>query len=87
MREETAMTRTLTNADIARIADLTNPHMKAVNDAVTAAFPNHPDEMYTVALCFQLVVLLKAFHDPEERSRVLALANEFLVKATTSLSR
>jgi hypothetical protein len=79
--EEAQKMTTLTNADIAQIAELTSPHMKALNDAVSAAFPDHPDEMYTVALAFNLVVLLKAFSNPDERARVVALINEFLAKA------
>ena len=62
-----------------KIAALSNPHMKAINDAVTAAFPDQPDEMYTLALAFQLVTLLDALHS-DDRSNAVNLINALLVR-------
>ena len=62
-----------------RIAALSNPHMKAINDAVTAAYPDHPDTMYTVALAFHLTTLLNAIN-PVDRPAVVDLINQFLAK-------
>lgn len=70
-------TNVLSQKTIEHIAALSNPHMRAINDAVTAAYPDHPDAMYTVALTFQLVTLLSAL-DPVDRSAAVELINEFL---------
>jgi hypothetical protein len=45
---------------------LSSPHMRAINEAVTAAFPdNNPDQMYTLALAFELGVLLHGLTDSD----------------------
>jgi hypothetical protein len=67
----------LTMEMIERITTLANPHMKALNDDVTAAFPN---AMYTAALALNLIILLHAL-DPEDRPDAVHLINQFLVKA------
>jgi hypothetical protein len=42
--------------------------MKAINDAVTAAYPEHPDAMYTAALAFHLCTLLSALDPADGRA-------------------
>jgi hypothetical protein len=65
-----------------RIAALSNPHMKAINDAVTAAFPdNNPDQMYTLAFAFQLGVLLNALNDAD-RPHAVDTINLLLAKTS-----
>lgn len=75
----------ITAETIERIAALSTPHMKAVNDAITAAFPDHPDAMYTVALAFQLCVLLQTLNSAN-RSSAIHLINGFLAKLGYRLS-
>jgi hypothetical protein len=49
-----------------RVAKLSTPHMKAIDEAVTAAFPHHnPDQMYTLAIAIQLGALLHALADTD----------------------
>jgi hypothetical protein len=63
-----------------QIVELTTPHMKAVNDAVTEAFPDqNPDAMYTVALGFHLGSLIRAL-DPDEVPRAVDLLNSLLIQ-------
>ena len=51
------MTSYITPAMLQQISELTVPHMKAVNNAVAAAFPeDHSDAMYTIALAFHLAL-------------------------------
>jgi hypothetical protein len=65
-----------------RIAALSTPHMKAVNDAVTAAFPDdNPDQMYTLAFAFQLGVLLNALDDTD-RPHAIDTINSLLAKTS-----
>jgi hypothetical protein len=65
-----------------RIAALSNPHMKAINDAVTAAFPDsNPDQMYTLALTFQLGALLHALADAD-RPHAVDTINWLLAKTS-----
>jgi hypothetical protein len=61
------------------IAAISNPHMKALNEAITAEYPEHPDAMYTVALAFQFGVLLKAL-DPADRPDAIDLSNSLLTQ-------
>jgi hypothetical protein len=57
-----------------RIATLSSPHMKAINDAVSAGFPdNNPDQMYTIALTFQLGVLLHALEAADRQSAIITI--------------
>ena len=72
--------RVITQEILERIAALSNPHMKAINDAVTAAYPNDPDAMYTLALAFHLATLLSAL-DPADRPAAVDLINGFLAKS------
>jgi len=65
---------------VERIAALSNPHMKAINDAVSAAYPDHPDAMYTVALAFHFSTLLNALN-PVDRPAAVDLINQFLAQA------
>ena len=51
--------------------------MKAINDAITAAYPEHPDAMYAAALGFHLGVLLNALN-PADRPDAVAMINGFL---------
>lgn len=63
-----------------RIAALSNPHMKSMNDAVTDAFPDdNPDQMYTIALAFQLGVLLNALN-PADRPQAVETINSLLAE-------
>ena len=64
---------------IANIADITNPHMKALNIDITKAFPEQPDMAYTVAMGFAVSVLLASFSDPETQMSVVDGVN-FMVK-------
>jgi hypothetical protein len=72
-------TRVLAIEILQRIAALTNPHMKAVNDDITAAFPDHPDAMYTIAIAFNLITLLQALN-PADRPAAVDLLNQLLTK-------
>jgi hypothetical protein len=63
-----------------RIANLSNPHMKAMNEAITAAYPDNPDGMYTLAFAFQLGVVLQTM-GPEVRPAVADLINHLLAKS------
>jgi hypothetical protein len=67
----------ITLETVNHLAALSNPHMKAINDAITAAYPEHPDAMYTAALAFHLCTLLNAL-DPADRPDAVKLINEFL---------
>jgi hypothetical protein len=68
--------------DLERIAALSNPHMKAINDAVSAAFPDsNPDQMYTLALAFQLGTLLNALNDAD-RPRAVDTINSLLAQTS-----
>ena len=62
------------------LAALSLPHMKAINDAITAAYPEHPDAMYAAALGFHLGVLLNALN-PADRPDAVAMINGFLASA------
>jgi hypothetical protein len=65
-----------------RIAALSNPHMRAINDAVTAAFPDHhPDQIYTLALAFHLGVLLNALNETD-RPHAVNTINSLLAKTS-----
>ena len=56
--------------------------MKAINDAVTAAFPDsNPDQMYTLALTFQLGALLHALADAD-RPHAVDTINWLLAKTS-----
>jgi hypothetical protein len=71
---------TITLETVTHLAALSNPHMKAINDAVTAAYPEHPDVMYTAALAFHLCTLLDALN-PADRPDAVAMINDFLANA------
>ena len=63
-----------------QISDLTTPHMKAVNDAVTEAFPEQdPDAVYTSALGFHLCVLIQSLN-PTDRPQAIDLLNSMLTE-------
>jgi hypothetical protein len=61
------------------IADISTPHMKAINEAVTAAFPNDSDLAYTLALGVQLSALLYVL-DPTVRPKAVEAINRLLEK-------
>lgn len=61
------------------IADISTPHMKAINEAVTAAFPNDSDAAYTLALGVQLSALLYVL-DPTVRPKAVEAINRLLEK-------
>jgi hypothetical protein len=72
-------THILTVETLQRITALTNPHMKAVNDDIAAAFPDCPDAMYTVAMALNLLTLLQALN-PDDRPAAVDLFNQLLTK-------
>lgn len=67
----------ITLETLQHLSDLSTPHMKAMNDAVTAAYPLVPDEMYTAAMAFQLAILLNALN-PSVRPDAVKLINGIL---------
>jgi hypothetical protein len=72
------MTITITEAMLKRLAEISSPHMKAINEAVEDAFPDiHPDMTYTAAFGLQLGVLLQSCADGEQRAAVVRLLNQF----------
>jgi hypothetical protein len=74
------MSEGLTVELLQQISNLTTPHMKAVNDAVTEAFPDqNPDVIYTCALGFHLCTLIQALH-PADRPPGIDLLNSLLTK-------
>jgi hypothetical protein len=60
------------------IADISTPHMKAINEAVTAAFPND-STAYTLAMGVQLSALLYVL-DPTVRPKAVEAINRLLEK-------
>ena len=63
-----------------RIAGLSTPHMKAINEALEEAFPDQNlDGLYTAALAFHLSALLYAL-DPVDRPEAISSINSFLAK-------
>ena len=62
---------TVTDAMMRHIAEITNPHLKAINDDLTEAYPGQPDMAYTLAIGFGLSVLLTAFSNPTKRANVV----------------
>jgi hypothetical protein len=62
---------TVTDDVIRHIAGLTNPHMKALNEDVTEAYPEQPDMAFTLALGFSVSALLNALSDPVERANAV----------------
>ena len=79
------MSQPITTEMLQRITTLSNPHMKAINDAITAAFPEHPDAMYTAALAFHLFTLLDNLN-PANRPAAIDLINSFLARLRYRLS-
>jgi hypothetical protein len=57
----------LTEAVVQHIAEITNPHLKAINEDITEAYPEQPDMAYTLAIGFAVAVLLNALK-PEKRA-------------------
>src|SRR5262249_39607837 len=70
----------LTVEMLERVVTLTTPHMKTLNDDIAAAFPEHPDAMYTVAMAVNLMTLLQALH-PADRPAAIDLLNQLLTKS------
>jgi len=69
---------TITKDVLERLSEISNPHMKAINEAVEEAFPNiHPDVTYTAALGFQLLVLLHSANG-ETRPKTVAIINSLI---------
>ena len=66
---------TLTLETLKQIAEMSSPHMKAINEAVTATWPDDPADMYTVALGFHLCALLTALSDPGIRQNAVDTIN------------
>jgi hypothetical protein len=64
------------------IADVSNPHMKAINEALTAEYPDNSDAAYTAMMAFQLCALLNALN-PSVRLQAVDLINDLLVKSQT----
>jgi hypothetical protein len=62
-----------------RIIAVTDPHIDAIKGAVTAAFPDNPEEMYTVALALHLGVILHILDI--DRKLAVDTINAILVKA------
>ena len=61
------------------LADISTPHMKAINEAVAAAFPDDPDAACTLALGIQLSALLYVL-DPTVRPKAVEAINRLLEK-------
>ena len=59
------------------LANISTPHMKAINEAVTAAFPDDPDAAYTLALGIQLSALLYVLN-PTVRPKAVEVINRLL---------
>ena len=64
---------------IERITEITAPHLKAINEAIEAAFPDQKDQMVAVAIAFQLCILLQAL-DPAVRLNAVIIINAVLGK-------
>ena len=58
---------TITTALMEEIAAITTPHLKALNEQITTRWPVAPDMYVTLALGFQLSVLLANLSDPTDR--------------------
>jgi hypothetical protein len=61
------------------LSELSTPHMKKINDAVTEAFPDTPDQAYTLAIGFQLCVLLDSLNE-DDRPRAVEGINLLLAQ-------
>jgi len=61
------------------IAQITAPHIKAMNEAIAASYPDCPDEVYGVAATFYLGTLLLNLR-PEDRPAMLGLINRNLTE-------
>lgn len=70
-------TKLITLETLQQVSDLSTPHMRAMNDAITEAFPEHPDAMFTVGLTFSLCVLLDSLN-PTDRPHAIDLINQLL---------
>jgi hypothetical protein len=73
---------TIDQQTLDRIANLSTPHMKALNEAITAAYPDNPDAMYAVAFALQFSAMIYAM-SPEARSVIVGLTNMILEKSRT----
>ena len=62
---------TIDMALIKEINALTTPHLKALNETITARWPVAPDMYVTLAIAWQVSVLLGSLSDPEERLRMV----------------
>src|SRR5262249_9024633 len=62
-------TKLITLETLQQVSDLSTPHMRAMNDAITEALPEHPDAMFTVGLTFSLCVLLDSLNPTDRRDR------------------
>jgi hypothetical protein len=62
-----------------RIAELSNPHMRAMNEDLTEEFPDSPDAVYTAAFAFQLCVLLQNLR-ADDLPEAVNLINALLAK-------
>jgi hypothetical protein len=71
------MITTIPIETVRQLSEISNSRMKAINDAITEAFPDCPDQMYTAALAFQLCALLNALN-PADRPSAVELINSFL---------
>jgi hypothetical protein len=77
-KEEEDSAGHVTLSMLEQISEISTPHMKAINEAVEAAFPGvNPDVMHTAALGFQLGALLRALND-EARPEAVELINKML---------
>jgi hypothetical protein len=70
----------MTKLALQLLADISNPHMKALNDDITAEYPDFPDEAFTGAFALQLGVLLASLSD-DNRPHAVKLINDFLANA------
>jgi hypothetical protein len=58
---------TITKELMTDIAAITTPHLKRLNEQITAKWPDAPDMHVTLAIGFIVSVLLGALSDPQER--------------------
>jgi hypothetical protein len=61
---------------LTEIADITTPHLKALNEAVTGRWPEAPDEYFTYAVAFTLCVLLTDLNLSDRYKAVESLCDQ-----------
>ena len=77
---------TVTRDVIRRISEIEAPHGRALNEDISAEFPDNPDDAYTLAVGFSVATLLGSCGDTVERAHVVDGLNAMVCRTGYALT-